>query len=560
MNTPFMKWSALTLLVGALALESRSVYAQAAHEHKVQLLAFNDFHGQLGPGKRVGERPVGSAPVFAAYLRAAIASFEGDSLLVHAGDFVGASPPASGLLQDEPSIAFLNLLANEHCRYELRLEPRCNVVGTPGNHEFDEGLTELLRLLQGGSHARSPGFERPWRGARVPYVSANVVARATGAPILPPYVIKQLGGERVAVIGAVLDATPSLVVARGVAALRFLPEAQAINRAVERVRAQGVEAIVVTIHQGAAQPAYEGPTRSDLPPPEGEIVDIVKALSPAVDVVISGHAHAFTNTLIETGKGSPVLLTQALSAGMAFAAIELTIDGATHDVVAKQARVIVTYADQGPGLRPAADVAALVARAEVEVEEKVSTVVGYAPLALRADPSPAGESALGNLIADAQRRAVQAELALMNAGGIRTDIEPGEVTWGELFAVQPFGNYVLSLELTGAEILRLLERQWEHTPARILQTSGLTYTYRASAPLGARVLDARVNGKPLVRTARYRVAVNDFLAGGSGGFELLARGRKRKVGVLDLDALCAFIAAQGGHVSAEIEGRIERLE
>ncbi len=544
-------------LLGARAAadDARATPAQQANA-RVQLLGLNDFHGQLGPGKSIAGRPVGSAPVLASYLREQTARFPGATLIVHAGDWVGASPPTSALLQDEPAIQFLNLLANEFCTPTRRMHPRCDVVGTPGNHEFDEGVAELLRLVRGGASPRGPFLEHPYRGAHFPYVSANVVDARSGATILPPYVIKEAGGVRLAVIGAVLEATPSMVVADGVRGVRFLNEAQAIQRAVAKVRRAGVEAIVVTIHQGGEQVPYEGPTRPDAQGPSGAIAEIVARLDDAVDVVISGHAHAFTNALMRSAHGREILVVQALSAGMAYSSVELEIDRQSGDVVKKSAQVIPTYADAGPGLTPAADVSELVARAEQLVGPRLVRVVGTAQVKLSETPNEAGESALGDLIADAHRKALGAEIGFMNQGGIRAGLDAGPITWGELFAIHPFGNVVVGMDLTGAQVLSALEQQWVHTPARVLQVSGLSYVWDPQRPAGARVISASVGGRALDPHASYRVAVNSFLASGGGGFGVFARGKQRKEGPVDLDALTRYIEALGAPVANGFEGRI----
>ncbi|HEY0469697.1 MAG TPA: metallophosphoesterase, partial [Polyangiaceae bacterium] len=203
---------------------------------KVKLLGFNDFHGQLSTGKLVSNRPVGSAGVLSSYLKAAQAGIENQTIIVHAGDHVGASPAASALLQDEPSIQWLNMLANSSCTYADKLNDACNVVGTLGNHEFDEGKTELLRLLNGGNHLSGPFLEDPYKGARVPYISANVVDEVTNRPILPPYVIKRVQGVPIAFVGAVLEATPTIVTPTGVAGLKFLDEADAANSYVPEIK------------------------------------------------------------------------------------------------------------------------------------------------------------------------------------------------------------------------------------------------------------------------------------------------------------------------------------
>ena len=541
--------------IAKLAAQATPAADEPAH---VQLLGLNDFHGQLGPAKKLFDRPVGGAAVLAAYLRDATARFAGDTLIVHAGDWVGASPPSSALLQDEPAISLLNLLSNRFCSYGNRMNAKCNVVGTAGNHEFDEGAGELLRLLRGGTAKRGPFLDRPWRGARFPYVSATVVDTKRGGTLLPPYVIKQLSGVRIGVIGAVLRSTPSMVIAGGVSQLRFLDEATAINRYVEQLKKQGIQTIVVTIHQGGAQAPYEGPTRPDVAGPSEGIAPIVAKLDDAVDVVVSGHAHSFTNALMNNEHGHPILVTQCPNAGIAFASIELDIDKKTRDVIRKVATIHATFADAGPGLTPAPDVAELVRRADERVAPLAARVVGEAPSAISQTPSATGESALGNLIADAQRAAVDAQIALMNQGGIRTSLDAGPVTWGELFAIQPFSNPVVVVDLTGAQVARVLEQQWDDpSRAHVLQVSGLRYRWDPKLPAGARVHDVVVNDAALVPSAVYRVAVNSFLAGGGSGFTVLREGDNARTGPVDLDALVTYVERLGKPVTAVVEGRVQ---
>ena len=533
--------------------------AQADETVRVRLLGFNDFHGQLGPGREVEGRPVGSAPVLAAYLRDEIARFDGPSFIVHGGDFVGGSPYASALLQDEPAIAFLNALGNEHCDSARTPHPRCNVIGTLGNHEFDEGVPELLRLLHGPTHALGPFLDDPYRGARVAYVSANVVD-ARDKPLLPPFVIQQAGGIRIAFIGAVLTLTAKLVLAEGLQGARFLDEAEAINAAVRQVRARGVQAIVVTIHQGAGMIPYEGPTRRDVAlPPESDIAEIVSRLDGEVDVVVTGHAHQFTNAYAKT-RGGEALVTQAHVAGTAYSIIDLSVDRAGGDVVEKSARIVYTFADRGPGLTPAKDVAAITARAEEKARALLARVVGVAPAPITQVPNAAGESALGNLVTDAQRSAVGAEVAFLNQGGLRGDLDAGPIRYEELLAILPFGRVIVVRPMTGAQIRRALEEQWEHEPPRILQVSGLTYKWDAALPVGKRVLAPRVGSAPLDDARSYRVAVTDYLARGDGGFTQLAQGGARAIGPRDTEALIAFIARAKGRAKARIEARIVRRD
>lgn len=525
----------------------------------LQLLGFNDFHGQLSP-RTLSNRPVGGAAVLASYLQTAAKGIEDSTLIVHAGDFVGASPPNSALLQDEPAISFLNLLANKDCK--PKSASKCEVVGTLGNHEFDEGKAELLRLLNGGQHANGPFLEPSWQGSRIPYVSANVVDAESGKPILPPYVIKKLPGVPVAIIGAVLKDTPSVVTPSGVAGLKFLDEAEAINRYVPELQAQGVHTIIVTVHQGLSQTSYEGPTSATAAAPSGALLDVIKRLHDDVDVVVSGHTHAFTNAIVKNSNDVPILVTQAFSASTAYADIDLVIDRKTHDVVSKSAQIVTTWADVGPGLSPVAAVKTLVEAADAKVAPLVNVVVGQASAAITRAQNAAGESALGNLIADAQRAAVAADIAFMNPGGIRADLPAGTLSWGTLFTVQPFGNTVVKLSLTGQQIYDLLNQQWgapQPAGGRILQISGLTYAWDSSIPEGGkRVLEVRDATGPISLTEHYDIAANSFIAAGGDNFTVFKNSASQQGGPIDLDALIDHLETLPQPFNASVGGRITR--
>lgn len=526
---------------------------------RVQLLGFNDFHGQLSADRRVSNRPVGGAAVLASYLAAEQAAFDGQSFIVHAGDHVGASPAASALLQDEPSIQFLNLVGNKHCGQTHPEHPLCNVIGTLGNHEFDEGVDELLRLINGGNHSTGPFLESPYRGAAFPYVCANVVDAATRRPILPPYVIRRFDGVAVGFVGAVLKETPTIVTPTGVAGVSFLDEAEAINAQVAELRKRKVEAIVVLIHQGGPQTSYVGPTNPGAAGPSGAIASIVSRLDSAVDVVVSGHAHSFTNAFMSNSAGKQILVTQAFSASTAYGDIELTIDPYTRDVVERSAAIVTTFADVGAGLTPNSKVAALVLAAETRVAPLVNQVIGTAAADITRTQNAAGESALGDLIADAQRADTGTDFAFMNPGGIRADIIAGEVTWGELFTVQPFGNSLVRMTLTGSQIRAVLEQQWVGQPfPRVMQISGLGYTWNPSAPAGSRIIEVhRADGTALVPSASYSITCNNFMAAGGDNFTVFTAGADRVGGAVDLDALIDFIEASPQPFSSTIQGRIQ---
>jgi 5'-nucleotidase len=519
-------------LLALLAVAATSPAAQPAAPDTVlvQILAFNDFHGALEPRELRG-RPVGGAATLAAYLErwtteARQAGVE--TLVVGAGDLIGGSPPISSLIQDEPSIEALSLMG-------LRLS-------AVGNHEFDRGVAELMRLQHGGCHPTTGCFA----GSRLRYLAANVVDEASGDLLFPSYAVERLGGVPVAFVGVVLKETPTIVAAPAVAGLRFLDEAESVNRVVAELRAQGIRAIVVLIHQGGR--GNLGGTIS------GEIVPIVELMDEEVDVVVSGHSHQGYRGFVG-GK----LVTQAFAHGTAFADIDLVLDRRSGDVVEKRAWIVETFGDVSPGDQPDPTIAALVEEAARRVGPLVDRVVAHATTDVRNAQTPGGESALGNLIADAQRWSMEGEIAFMNPGGIRADLRAGAVTWGELFTVQPFGNQLVGMTLTGAQIERLLEQQWEDQPfPRILHVSGLTYTWNPNAPVGDRVAleEIRVGGRPLDLDTRYRVVVNDFLAGGANNFSVLLEGAERIVGPSDLDALVDYVAQLPQPFTAEVEGRI----
>jgi 5'-nucleotidase len=497
----------------------------------LQLLAINDFHGALEP-RAVAGRPAGGAATLAAYLDRAEeeARAEGaPTLRVGAGDLIGASPPISALVQDEPTIEALGLAG-------LRFS-------SVGNHEFDEGPAELRRLQEGGCHPETGCFA----GASFRYLAANVVDATTGQPVFSPYAIETVRGIPVAFIGAVLEATPTIVTPAGVAGLRFLDEAETVNRYVAELTAQGVEAIVVLIHQGGSGTVDGGPIA-------GPIVPIVEAIDGEVDVVVSGHTHQGYQGTID-GK----LVTQAFANGTAFADVDLDLDCRTGDVAGKRARIVTAFADVPPGTVPNPDIAALVARAAERVAPIVNRVVATAEADLTRTPNEAGESALGSLIADAQRRKMGTQLAFTNLGGIREDIPAGPVTFGQLFAVQPFGNDLVKLELTGSQVERLLEQQWAgQDRPRILQVSGLSYRWDPTGPVGDRVApeEVSIGGQPLDPNAAYTVALNGYLADGGDGFSVLLEGVDRVVGPVDLDALVEYLEQASQPFNAAVEGRI----
>jgi 5'-nucleotidase len=519
----------VTVLLAVVPLQNSYASGGADLVH-LKILAINDFHGYIASTEKLGGMPVGGAAYLSSYFvqREMQANV---TLRVHAGDAVGASPPLSGLLQDEPTIEILSVLGFD--------------IGVPGNHEFDEGLAELYRLQYGGHHDVTGHFH----GNSFPLVAANVKHRDTGELIFPPYLIKAVLGVPVAFIGVVTTETPSIVAHARVSDLEFEDPVEAVNRWVREIRSLGVEAIVVLAHEG-------GTVDEDSGLVEGPIVDIAFGVDEAVDAIVSGHTHQGYAAHIDDK-----LVVQAYSKGTAFADIHLVIDRNTGDVAYSEAEIVTVWAD---AVQPDPRILGLIRQYEEEVKPVTDRVIATAASDLTRTQSEAGESALGNLIADAHRSVAEADIAFTNPGGIRNDLQAGEVTWGELYVVQPFGNDLVKMTMTGDQILRALNQQWrqvgDSVEVKFLQISGIKYTWDPSRPLGDRIVSAALeDGIPLQSDAEYTVAANGFLASGGDGFTVFAEAGQRTVVTNDLDALIQFLQSMGRPVEAEIEGRITKL-
>lgn len=469
-------------------------------------------------------------------------------------------------------MAFLNTLAAGKCPtlerdWAARSSPvvtQCRVVATVGNHEFDKGDAELERLLYGGRHPGGRVLGADWKGMRIPYVAANVVRRDGQKPFLPGSVIVELQGAKVGVIGAVTLDTAALVPAQRIAAIQFLPEAPRVNAEIAKLKAQGVNAIVLVLHEGLQTPVTPQPGPLAYGEVTGRLAEIARELEPGVDVIVSAHTHKFSNLMLPGRDGRPILVTQARSYGVGLSEIDLTIDRANGEVVAFASRILTPWADTGPGLKPDKAVEKLVAAAAKVTEVQENRPVGTSARELTRAENANGESTLGNLVADAQRAAAGTDFAFMNKGGIRNDLDAGPITWGELRAVQPFGNTLLKMTLSGEQILRLLEQQWSGPHAEtpyFLRPSGLAYTYDLRRPVGSRVVDTRdAEGLPLDPLRRYTVVANDFLYGGGDHFSVFAEGLDVHPVMLDVDALEKFVVDAGKPVDADYDGRLRRLD
>jgi len=547
------------LMVALLVLHPGIRLAEPHNPVHVKILAVNDLHGQLPAGQNLAGEPAGSAPVLASYLHAAEnESPDAATFIAFPGDLVGASPPESGLLLDEPAILFANQFAegccggtNDACTIS------CNLIATPGNHEFDRGVPEMLRLVYGGDGTTNiTHLVDPYPGSKAAYVCANVVWTENKTPVFTPYVIRDAGGVKIAFIGAGTIQTPSVSGAKDIAGITFENESEAINRYVPEIQAQGVHAIVALVHEGGSGDAYTGPTR-DNATVSGRITEIAGTLDPDVDVVLSAHTHKFTNAYLNNSGNRPVLVTQAYSYSRAFADIDLAIDPATDEIVNKSARIVPAYADRSPGTTPDPEAAGLLNKADAAVSTTTDTVEAVAAENITRNETPARESALGNLLADSERSVMHADAAFITIGTLRADIAKGNVTWGDLYEVQPFSNRVYAVSMTGRQIKSVLERQWtDPQPPYPLGVSGLTYTYDPARPAGDRVTEILIAGVPIRDTTAYRVAIVSYLLEGGDRYTEFANTTVLEPGPLDVEALSAYIGSLPQPVTPAAQDRI----
>ncbi|QYX77016.1 esterase-like activity of phytase family protein [Streptomyces akebiae] len=523
----------------------------------VQLLSFNDFHGNLEPptgrdatlGSKLDPKstPVGGSEYLATRL-GQLREGTDASLTVAAGDIIGASPFLSGLFHDEPTVEAMEKL-------------RLDVTGV-GNHEFDEGTGELLRIQHGGCHPEDGCYieDEPYDGSAFPWLAANVLDRTTGEPLLAPTWVKEVDGVRIGFIGMTLEGTPAVTGQSGITSVRFTDEVETADAAARALRRQGVEAIVVLLHEGGVQAGSYGQCDGI----SGPIVDIAEHLDPAIDAVVTGHTHQPYICSLPDPAGNPRTVTSASSFGRVVTETRLPVDRRTGDVVREQVAAM-NHLVTRTGTKDA-DQSAVIDKWKALSAPLANRVVGSVTADITRSETRDAESDLANLVADAQLAATSAperggaQIALMNPGGVRADLThatstggeaPGEITYAEAFAVQPFAGSLVSVDLTGAQIEKILEEQFDDSgtraPTLMLGVSkGLTYSYSRSAPVGDRVDPSSIelDGETLDPDATYRVTANTFLAAGGDGFTTFAEGGNTVGGGDDITALTDYLTAR----------------
>lgn len=569
--TRFLNRSVLGAVVGALlfgggcALQpqvpEKSPLVPATGSVAVKLIAFNDFHGNLKtPNLRVPvpdaaqstgfrlER-AGGVEQFSAVVRELRAKNR-NHVVVSAGDMVGATPLLSAFFKDEPTIEAMNLVGVD--------------IHAVGNHEFDYGFKHLKRLQAGGcapnkEGAPDCGGRPPYAGAKFAFLAANVVDTAAGQTLFPAYVVKDFEGVKVAFIGMTLKDTPAIVRPGGTAGLLFKDEVETVNQLVPEIKAKGIEAIVVVIHEGGIQAATGG--INDCRDFSGRGRELAEKFNPAVDVILSAHTHRYYICEV-AGK----LMTSAGSYGTLITEVDLEIDRASGKITSKKAqnRIVDPNGAKDPALT------ALVEQYAKLAEPLENRVVAKVTREVTSVPSSSGESVLGNLIADAHLQSAAAPdkggavIAFNNPGSLRAPIIPaadGSVKYGDLFKTQPFQNDLIIMNLTGRQLKALLEQQFGEDRPRVMGVSaGFTYTWDMSRPRGDKIVPGtmKLGGVAISPDLQYRVVANSFVAGGSEGLTVFRDGTERQVGVLDLEALVSFLGANSPYTPPAV-GRITRL-
>ena len=540
--------AAAALMLGACATTPRPTAPTAQAAVEIQILAFNDFHGNLeAPAPVEVTEPDGTKRTIQTggviNLAGALASLRRpNSVTVSAGDTIGAAPLISANYLDEPTISAMNLLGLE--------------FNSVGNHEFDRGSDELKRMQSGGCAKftrRDPCAVEPFGGAKFRYLAANVV-QADGTTVFPATGIKRFQTAAVPItlgfIGMTLKGTANFVTPSGVKGLTFADEAATANALVPKLKAEGADAIILLIHQGGKLPSFT--TGNGCDGLYGGILDILPKLDPAITTVVSGHTHWAYVCRGTPQVGADRLMTSAGKYGYFVTDLRLRFDPATHHLIGQDAQnVVVGNGERGVD----APEKALVARYAAAVAPIASRVVGRisAPAPTTEDDS---ESPAADMIADSMLAATRAlenggaQLALVNATGVRVSLPAGDIRYDKAFSMMPFGNNLVVMSLTGAQLKAAIEQQYAipiragfTVPAALAPSAGFTYAVDMAKPKGRRVSDMRLNGKAIDPTGSYRVTLNNYLASGGDSLTAFTAGTDvTDKGVIDLDALVAWIA------------------
>ncbi|ASK61493.1 endonuclease [Virgibacillus phasianinus] len=500
---------------------------------KVQLLSMNDLHGKIDQQYELDPNGDGTFETYGKmdYVAGAIEVREQtnpNTLIVHAGDMIGGSSPVSGLLQDEPTVEIMEEIGFD--------------VGTVGNHEFDEGTDELLRMVNGGEHPDGLGTEN-YDGMNFPVLCANCVYKDTNETFLPPYYVKEVDGEKIGFVGVITQEAAGMVMPAGIQDIAFTDSTEAVNEAVGELQAQDVESIVLLAHIPAEQSGASA---------TGQAADLANEVNDEVDVIFAAHNHKVVDGVVDNK-----LIVQAYEYGKAFADVDVEIDRATGDIVKKEAEVV--YVNQSQ-VTPDPAVTAILEKYSEQIAPIMNEVLGYNATDLTGDYSNNGDHGLGNLIADGMKAAMDSDFAMMNGGGIRADLLAGDVTWGDLYNIQPFGNTLMKFEIKGADLYPIIQAQLSPKYGPDYSISGFHYTWD---PETSEVVDVTMpDGTPVDMDKTYTLTVNNFMGTSTGSkyAPISELGTNPEMGPSDLDATVDFVeglnSSEANPIEYGPEGRI----
>ncbi|MBS4196693.1 bifunctional metallophosphatase/5'-nucleotidase [Lederbergia citri] len=512
----------ITLLVVPI-FSSLSIRAHADDTVSVKLLSVNDLHGKIDVTGTVNNVNYGRADYLATYLKARKATNPNNTLIIHSGDMIGGSSPVSALLQDEPTVEIMHSIGFD--------------VGTVGNHEFDEGTQELLRMIHGGDH---PNGTKGYKGMNFPVVAANVEYKDTGKLVFDPYTIKEVDGVKIGFIGVATLETPNMVMASGIQDIRFTDEATAVNKYTEELKAQGIKAIVVLAHVPGNQ---SGETAT------GQIANLAKKTDEEVDIIIAAHNHVKLNAIVDNK-----LIVQAWEYGKAFADIDLKIDLATGDIVEKSAEIVDVIQE---GVTPDPEVSAILTKYKELVGPRLNEVVGFAAAPMDGGypiKGIIGDNALGNLIADGMNYEMKSDFALMNGGGIRDNLDKGEITWEDLFNIQPFNNTLITVTIPGSALEPILNAQISSYGPDV-SIGGFSYTWDSATN---KVVNIYLpDGTPIDKNGTYTLTVNNYMyEHATDKYKIRQYGKNPVQGPEDLQATVNFVKSFDGQIHYVADGRI----
>lgn len=517
----------INLLVIALLVlpifSSLAIRAHAEDTVSVKLLSVNDLHGKIDVTATINNVNYGRADYLATYLKARKATNPDNTLIIHSGDMIGGSSPVSALLRDEPTVEIMEAIGFD--------------VGTVGNHEFDKGTQEFLRMVNGGDH---PNGTQGYNGMDFPVIAANVEYKDSGKLILDPYAIKEVDGVKIGFIGVATVETPNMVMASGIQDIRFTDEAAAVNKYTEELKAQGIKAIVVLAHVPGNQ---SGETAT------GQIASLSKNVDDEVDVIIAAHNHVKLNAIVDNK-----LIVQAWEYGKSFADIDLNIDRVTGDIVEKHAEIVDVIQE---GATPDPEVSAILAKYKEMVGTKLNEVMGYAATPMTGGypiKGIIGDNALGNLIADGMNDEMKSDFALMNGGGIRDVLAQGEITWENLFNIQPFNNTLVTVTIPGSALEPILNAQISSYGPDV-SISGFSYIWDSAT---RKVVNIYLpDGTPIDKNGTYTLTVNNYMyEHETDKYKIRQYGNDPVQGPEDLQATVNFVKSFNGPIHYVAEGRI----